>query len=101
MSVKPSTPRSGTWKTARPSRTRTLYVPTTTLRCTTLSTTTPSYADGATLTVNVDGRNGTSAPCETVALGLTATAHVGPTTVGSAPSAATTSPPRSGVKVSV
>ena len=44
-----------------------------TLRCTTLSTTTPSYADGATLTVNVDGRNGTSVPCETLALGLTAT----------------------------
>ena len=42
VSVKPSTPRSGDWKTARPSRTRALYVPTTTLRCTTLSTTTPS-----------------------------------------------------------
>ena len=51
--------------------------------------------------MNVDGRNGTSVPCETVALGLTATVRVGPTTVGSAPSAATTSPLRRGVKVSV
>ena len=54
-----------------------------------------------TLTTTLDGRNGTSAPWETLTLGLTDSACGAVTTLGSLTSWATTSPLRAGVNVSV